>query len=492
VALGPKASHRPRRGTGGRRHGRKSPRRTVAVVFALALASSSITWASPARARHIGCGAVVTEDTTLDGDIGPCPGVGIVVAASDITLDLGGHAVVGDARARSAAPIGPGDDGRDRPGIVLRGITGVTVTNGTVTGFDAGVAIVGGGGNTVRHVTARENVNYRIVTGVDARPEDIDPDEGPFCTFGDGITTFRSSNNRIEANVVVGNGPFSGVSLVGNSSDNVVSRNKIDDNDLLNQTPTGDVTICGGLGVPNQPMTRGRRVQDIGVRIEGPGAQRNLVEGNRIRRSGLMGIMVHGNDTRFSPANSHSVIRGNTISETARIGHDLDRQGHGIYLHQPGPAFVHAPHHTTIEGNNSSRNYGGGIFLDSKGTLHSAVVRGNVLNHNGLDGLHVNGPANPDGAPNRFLANRGHGNGARAEEVNAGPDRLANYAGTDGADISDGCAGNIWSRNRFGSVNQPCVAADGTGWVGGPGGSGEAGGGGVGPLGRGRPHGTSP
>lgn len=474
--------------TSGRERGRAPRnRRLSAVAFAVVLASSLLSFTSPAQASHIGCGDVISQDTTLDSDIGPCPGVGLIVGASNITVDLGGHTVAGDPVARARGEIRPGDDTRDHPGLVLRGVTGVTVTNGTVTGFDAGVAVMGGGGNTIRDVTARDNVNYRLLTGRDARPQDVDPDAGPFCTFGDGITTFNSSNNRIERNLLVGNGPFAGVSLVSNSDDNVVSKNKIDDNDLLNQTPEGDVTICGGLGVANQPMTTGRHVQDIGVRVEGPGAQRNLVEANRIRRSGLMGIMVHGNDTRFSPANNHSVIRKNHISETAKIGHDLDRQGHGIYLHQPGPPFVHAPHSTTIEDNNSSGNYGGGIFLDSKGTLHSAVVRNNVVNHNGLDGLHVNGPGNPNGAPNQLLANRGHGNGDRAEEVNAGPDPRANYAGTDGADTSEGCVRNVWSRNRFGSVNQPCVAANGTGWVDGPGNSENGGRGGVGPLGRGRP-----
>jgi hypothetical protein len=207
-------------------------------------------------------------------------------------------------------------------------------------------------------------------------------------------------------------------------------------------------------------------VQDIGARIEGPGAERNIIDSNRIGRSGLMGVMVHGNNTLISaPPNSYNVIRKNVISETARIGHDLDRQGHGIYLHQPGPGFVHAPPNTLIEDNNSSGNFGGGIFLDSKNTLHGTIVRNNVVNKNGLDGLHVNGPGSPDGPPNQLIGNSGWGNGDRAEEVNAGPDERANYAGTDGADTSEGCVRNIWSMNRFRTVNQPCVAASGVGWV---------------------------
>ena len=68
----------------------------------------------------------------------------------------------------------------------------MTITAGTVSGFDAGVAIMGGGGNIVLRITARDNVNYRLVTGQDASLDDVDRDEGPFCWFGDSITMCNS------------------------------------------------------------------------------------------------------------------------------------------------------------------------------------------------------------------------------------------------------------------------------------------------------------
>jgi hypothetical protein len=46
-----------------------------------------------ALGNHVGCGDVITQDTTLDSDLSACPGDGIVIGASDITLDLGGHTV---------------------------------------------------------------------------------------------------------------------------------------------------------------------------------------------------------------------------------------------------------------------------------------------------------------------------------------------------------------------------------------------------------------
>lgn len=347
-----------------------------------------------------------------------------------------------------------------------------TVTNGTVQGFDARIAIMGGGGNTVRRVTAQNNVNYRLVTGADAVPDDIDRENGPFCLFGEGITAFNSDGNVIEQNVLAGNGPFAGISLVGDCDDNVVARNDVRDNDHLNATPDGRTTICGGIGVPGQPMTTGRHVQDIGIRVEGPGAERNLLEHNRIVRAGLAGIMVHAHHSQLGVPNSHTVIRKNRIFETGKVGHDLDRQAHGILVHHSGASIVNAPHSTVIEGNTSSHNYGGGIFLDSRGGLHSTVVRDNVVIGNGLDGIHLAGAGDERGTNNVIAGNRGHGNGARAAEVNERFAPLANYLGTDGADRSDGCVRNEWDGNHFGTVNQPCVAAGGTGRVDPPGGSG--------------------
>ncbi|MBW3645926.1 MAG: hypothetical protein KY441_10540, partial [Actinobacteria bacterium] len=66
-------------------------------------------------------------------DVGPCPGDGLIVAADGVVLDLNGHEVRGVNGAEETA------------GVVLRRVSGVTVTNGTVTGFDAGV-VVGAGG----------------------------------------------------------------------------------------------------------------------------------------------------------------------------------------------------------------------------------------------------------------------------------------------------------------------------------------------------------
>src|SRR5262249_12996952 len=84
---------------------------------------------------------VITQNTTLKQDVGPCAGDGIRVAADNITLNLNGHKVFGT----------PGHL-HDNVGVHLMGRHGVVVTGGKalaeITDFDAGVAIEGGGGNT--------------------------------------------------------------------------------------------------------------------------------------------------------------------------------------------------------------------------------------------------------------------------------------------------------------------------------------------------------
>ena len=85
-----------------------------------------------AQAAPLTCGSVVTSSTTLTADIGPCADNGIVVGADNITLDLGGHHVFGTPQ--------PGDGA----GVLVQGRHQVTVVDGTVTDFDAGVVMSGG------------------------------------------------------------------------------------------------------------------------------------------------------------------------------------------------------------------------------------------------------------------------------------------------------------------------------------------------------------
>ena len=66
------------------------------AVILLAVAVPGAMGGGRALASHVGCGDMITTDTTLDSDLVDCPNNGIVIGADDVTLDLNGHTIDGD------------------------------------------------------------------------------------------------------------------------------------------------------------------------------------------------------------------------------------------------------------------------------------------------------------------------------------------------------------------------------------------------------------
>ncbi|MBW3548238.1 MAG: right-handed parallel beta-helix repeat-containing protein [Actinobacteria bacterium] len=324
-------------------------RRVLGGTSVLALLLSLTTLASPAAATHVECGDVITENTTLDSDLGPCAGDGLVIAADNVTLDLGGHTIV--------AANGEGDNA----GVRLDGVTGVTVQNGTVTGFDAGVLIEGGSGNTVQRITAVDNINDML---------------SPPCDLGEGIAILDSDNNTVTHNQLIHNGPFGGVSIIGDSDANVIRRNEFRDHNVL--------SISGG--------GCGRGDQDEGVRIEGPGADNNIVDRNIVTNSLLAGIGVHGYvcespnpNVPVEDPNTGNVITRNVVTGSA------GSLSHGIALLQQGPAQIVCPAFaTTIERNTVTDNEGDGIFVAAN-SFDNQINR-NLVERNQGSGIYLHGP----------------------------------------------------------------------------------------------------
>lgn len=106
----------------------RSARHLVLAVL-LALGSLALA-AAPAAAQPLGCGAVLTQDTTLTTDLLDCPENGLVIGAPGITVDLGGHTVAAPDTL-TGDPNGVGIDNS-------AGYDGVTIRNGTVNYFRRG------------------------------------------------------------------------------------------------------------------------------------------------------------------------------------------------------------------------------------------------------------------------------------------------------------------------------------------------------------------
>ncbi|MGI9119568.1 MAG: right-handed parallel beta-helix repeat-containing protein [Acidimicrobiales bacterium] len=194
----------------------------------------------------LGCGQLVTTSTQLSEDVGPCPADGVIIAKDNVTLDLGGHRIFGFE--------GPGDG--TSAGIRLPNRNRVTIRNGTVSGFDAGVVINQGRSNIVQGMTVTDNVG---------------PDDVFNAELGDGIAVFDSGFNRILDNTVTNNGVFDGIGVLGGASDG----NRIQGNTVANNLGPSD----GG------PAGQGIIVNSFtgtfdGATITGTATFDNVVRGN--------------------------------------------------------------------------------------------------------------------------------------------------------------------------------------------------------------------
>jgi parallel beta-helix repeat protein len=265
-----------------------------------------------------GGGTEITRDTVLDADVACDKGPAMVVVADGVTLDLGGHSV-----------SGPSDSTAPGPAILLRGVSGVIVRNGTIERFEAGVAVEGGGHNVIEGLTVQDNVG------------------APDGDYGDGIVIVGSNHNRVRGNVVRRNGPFSGISLGRGSSDNEVAENTVMDNNMAH------------LGFPEA----GR--QTMGIRVEGPSANNNRIVGNTVTGSGCDGIVVLATCDNpddeppcvGTPPNEHNEIAANTSNRNGTSG-----RGCGIRLFSmPLPM---PPIHNLVHDNETNDNTSYGVALD--------------------------------------------------------------------------------------------------------------------------------
>jgi parallel beta-helix repeat protein len=339
----------------------------ILVVGALALLGTPVV-AGTAGAAVLSCGQVITQSTVLENDVGPCPANGahgIVVGASNITLDLNGHTVFGTAARGEGA------------GVYMLNRTGVTVRNGTVRDFDGGVAVDGGSGNTVTAITARDNIGTLNVT-----------------RYGEGIALLSSTNNRVIGNLVVHNGPFGGIGLysinnneharttTGNANGNLIDSNQVVDNNIARSETIND---------------------SDGIRVERQG-EFNVITNNRVTGSGLDGIALFA----FSPNNT---IRNNAVHNNGFLN-PFTRRGDGIRV-------FGGSHNTVVQNNQITGNAANGIILhgvfsDRPPVRNSTVTDNFAVGNNRLPPLGpgpLGGPTfdlndgNPDCDNNVWLRN---------------------------------------------------------------------------------------
>jgi parallel beta-helix repeat protein len=275
------------------------------LAFLLVIGSTGLT-AVTAHAAHVNCGQVITQNTVLDADVGPCPGEGLVLGASDITLDLGGHTVfgapstgVGIRIEGTGAPVGPNQR--------------IRVRNGTVTGFGTGVLVRQSADNILERLVVRDNSCHGIqlhgtaAAGPAPALRTVVRENVVRRNSCSGINLFqRAQNSLIERNVVTQNAR-AGVFLEALGFFN---------SPLLNTVRQNSVSGNGGDGVTDT----GLRTMIVGNTIRANGgngvrlpvalpAEEGLVEGNQVLGNALNGVIIDGG--RRGNTVTANIARGN-------------------------------------------------------------------------------------------------------------------------------------------------------------------------------------
>ena len=234
---------------------------------AVAAASVAAAGAAPADADELRCGQTITQDTTLTADVTNCPGVGIVIGADGITLDLGGHTVSAAARRNPTAH-----------GIFDRGHHRVTIKNGTVRGFGAyGVRV------------AQAN---RVVV------QDMKLD----ANFT-GVGLVESARGIVQRTEITG-AKFVGVNLTGGTADVVRS------NTISNGNGPGIFVQSSQRQTGSNHRITANKLTGNGITVQA-GPRRVRLLGNTVSGSPVDGIVV------FEPS---TILQGNTATGNAVRG----------------------------------------------------------------------------------------------------------------------------------------------------------------------------
>jgi len=288
-----------------------TPVSLASLIAALTALIGQLVAPSPASGAVLACGSTVTASVTLEADIGPCAGTGLIVTASGITLNLAGHTIRGDGNP-AATP--------DQVGIRLVLVNNVTVTNGTVRDFNSGILVSQGGSNTISDMTVTNNVGTAT------------------SAHADGVFLFASNDNKLLRNRVTSNGPNSGINLADGSSRNLVSASLIADNNLI--TPPGPDSDAAQL--------------DTGVNFTG-NAMDNTIEGNQILRNGFEGVGA-GGDGVGGRRVLNNVVRDNGVNGINTGGHGGDLVDGNIVDHNGYDQF-------RVPGVPSDFGFSGGIVM---------------------------------------------------------------------------------------------------------------------------------
>jgi parallel beta-helix repeat protein len=376
--------------------------RFLGLVLALLVAALSFALTpGQALANHVGCGDVITYDTTLDSDLVGCAGTALTIGADDVTLDLAGHRV-GDC----CYP--------ETTGIDNEGHEGVVIENGQVLGV-TGIRLVSAHETVMRHLNVYGPFAISLTHSTENRLE-----ASIVGTSYVAVSMEDSDHNVIRRSTI--NGYYHGVHLAAGSDHNRVEDSllsaerygpaiRVDASSFnsfrrnrLRSTFTG-IALTDARG--NEVIETSGFVEQEGILLRRSDA--NVIEGNELgagackiclsdsddnvirandlasRRSySELGITVAGSGNRIERNQAAAMYDGISIGAGAKnaVIRNVARgsDGNGIVIGSQASD-------TLVSRNDASRNGGNGI--DVAGQAIDTLLSRNRANRNGADGILV-------------------------------------------------------------------------------------------------------
>lgn len=372
-----------------------------ALLFLVGNAFPSSAGASSFPLTTVSCGGPpISHSIRVKNDLPNCPTNGIFVGKSGITIDLNGHTIDGDGADT--------DNAVTEVGVKTTDHSNVSIVNGTVSGFEVGVDVIGGRANRVHNVKAKRNGDGITVNGIIAARDAVLSGNVASKNTGNGILAVHVPGVKVTGNVVSGNGD-DGIELrdIGgpmNVTNNVAGGNA-----------AAGILVDGATdgNVSNNDTSR-----NVGQGV-GVGESKDvIVSGNQAAANGGTGVVAS--------YSKRVTLRSNTAAGNSVDGID-----------------VFAADHTNVVNNVVSSNEQGGISGFLSNHIH---VLGNRAMGNRAVGIAV------DGTDPVLSNNKAFGNGFGTRD-NAGLGIDASW----GTGVTTG-TGNVARANDQGSQCSPDVA----------------------------------
>jgi parallel beta-helix repeat protein len=278
----------------------------TSTISILTLVFASLTVAEPARAANVACNSFLDGVTVvLDGNVGPCSGVGVTLL-NGATLDMNGFQIDCDGSALTV-------------GVNVQ--TGSTLRNGVIQGCSfAGVQVTGAGGSTVEFVNSGYNAGF-------------------------GFNVQSSGKSTLRNNTALYNG---NVGFYVATGENRVTGNTATDNTFSGFVLTGNGTQAMG----NHASENGQRGFDVGSgqKLRGNVASANFGPGFSVYGTGsaLIGNTAAINSWGIHVTGIDSTISKNVATNNVQFG-----------------IFVDGGEENVISGNRVTGNEANGIHTNS-------------------------------------------------------------------------------------------------------------------------------